>query len=1036
MNILNRLTFSITLIAAGVSAYAQNGPGGVGTSSSMAFWLNADSSGVSNGNPVATWPDLSGNGNDFTQGTGSAQPTMITGHQNGHAAVDFDGSADFMDSPSISALNNRHVTWIVVAEPDNAHVGRIINSSFTSGGGSNSNIMWGTGVSTDSRYWIWSVRNTSGAVGTVSRSGISGAAIVGGKVRVLADKLFGYKDGTDGQHTNAIASNPTGHQFTRIGAQSSTASNFFDGKILEAIAFEPTLEEAERKIVENHLSSKYGIPISFDYYVFEGTHPAQVIGVGGVGTNDHRDSQMGTILRLYNPSLPTESYLMVGHDNGSLTTTTAGLPASVDARLVRTWRADITGNISNVSIDIDATGFHFGNASGSDYVLLIDDDGDFSNGGTREHYTGLSFNATTDVVTFTNVTFTDGEHFTLARRSDAIFSVQSGPWQFTTTWNCSCVPTNTDSAFIQNSHTVTISSSSNAQIGSLTIQSGGTLFFNGTTTLQVDGDLDVFGSIDRGQSTITFAGSNNHILSNHASDTLKLFKLSLNATSATLNVDSGLILIEDNFTFAGTGGTLNKTNAASSELIFGSDINKTAYLYQVPSGASITGSFYTFQRFMNNRTYNWMDLASPAGTTLRDWDARPDLITTEIYMSGVGGVDGDACCPIWNSVYTYDPVLQTYNPVTSVATPLLPGGGFEMWMADGPAPGSLNNFTFDSRGTPNSGSFDVSASLNKNGTGSWTLLGNPYPATINFKNVTKSGVKNEVWVFDASISNYTLLSSNPVRLAPFQGFYVESTSATNSLTFQETDKTFVSSSTIYSVDENLVNQDFALKLQSTFTQQGCFTYFRLHEDASANYEAEYDAGFLRGKDTKSPKMYTVTNAKETGVFGFSEKHIKIPMIIEVTTPGDYKISLHDPSEVAASNYTCGLIRDKHTGDVYNILYNGEIEMNLSAGTHKFELELSNDIICDDNSKNSTTEIISMVETETQFAVEVGDAFENTSVSDVVLVNTQGQRVKATIQVTNGRIVVEKAGLRPGIYLLSVGNGAQRVTQKLTLVNQF
>ncbi len=52
--------------------------------------------GLTDGDPVSTWSDRSGNGHDATQATSGSKPTFLTAQQGGCPAVDFDGTADFL----------------------------------------------------------------------------------------------------------------------------------------------------------------------------------------------------------------------------------------------------------------------------------------------------------------------------------------------------------------------------------------------------------------------------------------------------------------------------------------------------------------------------------------------------------------------------------------------------------------------------------------------------------------------------------------------------------------------------------------------------------------------------------------------------------------------------------------------------------------------------------------------------------------------------------------------------------------------------
>jgi hypothetical protein len=53
--------------------------------------MKADAQALNDDDAVSTWTDSSGNGNDATQGTGSAKPTFKTNILNGEPVIRFDG---------------------------------------------------------------------------------------------------------------------------------------------------------------------------------------------------------------------------------------------------------------------------------------------------------------------------------------------------------------------------------------------------------------------------------------------------------------------------------------------------------------------------------------------------------------------------------------------------------------------------------------------------------------------------------------------------------------------------------------------------------------------------------------------------------------------------------------------------------------------------------------------------------------------------------------------------------------------------------
>jgi hypothetical protein len=71
--------------------------------------------GLSDGDPVALWRDLSGHGRDATQATTAARPAYSTAGIGGRPSVRFDGADDFLFLGDLSDLVPAAATLIVVA---------------------------------------------------------------------------------------------------------------------------------------------------------------------------------------------------------------------------------------------------------------------------------------------------------------------------------------------------------------------------------------------------------------------------------------------------------------------------------------------------------------------------------------------------------------------------------------------------------------------------------------------------------------------------------------------------------------------------------------------------------------------------------------------------------------------------------------------------------------------------------------------------------------------------------------------------------
>ena len=214
---------------------------------------------------------------------------------------------------------------------------------------------------------------------------------------------------------------------------------FFDGKIGEVIVYNSVLSAADRNKVESYLAIKYGLTldqtVATDYVITDGTviwnattnstHNNDIAGIGQDDDTELIQPQSQSVNTDYMVTIGNGSditnmeFLVWGNDDGSLSIISteipgAGLPAETDGRLEREWRVDETGDVGTVDISFDLskqTTFSRDNPV-ADYALLIDDDGDFSNGGTTIYTTGAALSG--GILSFTGVDFTDGYYFTIS----------------------------------------------------------------------------------------------------------------------------------------------------------------------------------------------------------------------------------------------------------------------------------------------------------------------------------------------------------------------------------------------------------------------------------------------------------------------------------------------------------------------------------------------------------------------------------------------------------------------------------------------
>jgi hypothetical protein len=900
--------------------FSQNGPGG-NFDNNLALWLDANAIiGLTNNDPVSTWTDLSPASNDATQ-SGSSRPTYKTNSINGLPVISFDGVDDVM------ALSN----LITPLNLSAIYVSRV--------NGSTGNYQ----VLLKTAHFLDCANNPSGQFGSYYKKWLSSYSNLTSTPRILAHQdIHGsnqsklYVNGNLNSTFNNGTRSNAGNSFIGGNFASGSPVQVLNGDIAEIIVFNNfNLYDINYDLIWNYLSSKYNISITNDYYAFDITHPHEVIGIGNNGGVTHQAAKGRGIVRLQNPTGlgSSGSYCFFGHDNGSLLAS-SNVPAGWNgSRVNRTWRVDNTNYSGNYKLTFDLGGISIG--ASSDYVLLIDDDGDFSNGGTIEHYTGVFFNSGNNTVEFTNVSVPDGFYFTLGNNKAGIVSLATGNWHTPGTWSCNCIPTISDNVTIRSGHTVTLS----AGIGSvdtLNILSGGTLNCTSQSDLRsidLRGDLNISGALTGLVNLKCNGVTTTQKLNNSAASVTNIFRLTINNPN-NVQVTAGRFRLQEYLT-----NTQGQFQVTGGSFTFVSNSTRTAYINNV-TGGGFSGQFI-MQRFVSSRADNWSNLASPVQfTTIGDWDASPDKLTNEIYMSGVGGINGCAGNPCFQSVYRWDNLTQSYNAVTDTTTALTQATGIELWLAD--TDSALGQVTFDSRGTPNFGSIVV-PSLSNSSAGEWNLIGNPYMAWVDWRKVTKSQLKNEVWIFDASIGNYVLQSGSVVDIPSHQSFKVESTGSNPSATFKESSKITSNLSTFF--------RDYKPELTLNIISGNGYsheTHFRYNEWASENYEAEYDARVLSTRNEKAPRLVSLSkDGKELSINAINSYNSQIPLSIK-----NYEISKNIKLEVknlGDFEYSCEciLLKDKLTGVTYDLKSTTEINFFSSETSinDRFVLSLSDNPNC-------------------------------------------------------------------------------------------
>lgn len=431
---MKKLVLFLSLVP--VFLFSQTGPGGVLNNTNNVFWLKADAgvyndAGITlatNGQSIRQWNDNSGNTKHFSEGSVGQQPIFTTNVMNGFPVARFDGGNDRLSNLTITSGNSANFFTVVryssTPTPNPGILQGSPTGSLLSTGAndkvvgmwlSNTNRPWGRGIQTN---------NTSQNIPTVATTAINTNYIIENQ----------YNGTTINQYVNATVSGSVGYDGTlkswtefAIGRQGTET---WAGDIAEVIAFNTSINLAQRNIVNNYLSSKYNIAIAAasDLYSGDtganGNYDFEVGGIGqssaGNSNNSFLSSVSGGMGITYVSGFQDGDYILTGHNllsnNNSTTSDCAGMTGTQNQRWIRIWYVDVTNTganiVSNVKFDMSDGGVGaVVPANPSNYVLLY-------RAGTSGNWTESSIVPTIsgDEITFSGVVFTDG-YYTIGTKN-------------------------------------------------------------------------------------------------------------------------------------------------------------------------------------------------------------------------------------------------------------------------------------------------------------------------------------------------------------------------------------------------------------------------------------------------------------------------------------------------------------------------------------------------------------------------------------------------------------------------------------------
>lgn len=387
---MNRLLtisiISLTFCLINLNICAQTGPGGVGTvdgTSTLEGWYKgsvgieeAPGDAAEIGDLVITWTDQSGNGNDLTLIANDVSPFYST--YLGFNCLEFTTTVGTERklvslSPTGASVSNVSIFSVFATSGTNSNerpVGVVTDPAWSAGLGDNF-----------SQAAENSIRKDNGNI-----QGIIPGVAAQKRVRSSLMAPGDVEDFVDGALNISSASSYTTQATTlfRVGHVRNKGNT---PRVYETMYFSSKVNDAQRIIIDNYLSAKYGtVMTDFDAYDEDdganGDYDNEVAGIGRVdAANIHDESQGESIIRILNPQdLDDNEFLHWGHDNASLALTATNIPPAAINRLTRIWRASemsaqqVTVDVGCMDMRFDLTGL--GAFTAAELVILADSDGD------------------------------------------------------------------------------------------------------------------------------------------------------------------------------------------------------------------------------------------------------------------------------------------------------------------------------------------------------------------------------------------------------------------------------------------------------------------------------------------------------------------------------------------------------------------------------------------------------------------------------------------------------------------------------------
>ena len=454
-------------------------------------------------------------------------------------------------------------------------------------------------------------------------------------------------------------------------------------------------------------------------------------------------------------------------------------------------------------------------------------------------------------------------------------------------------------------------------------------------------------------------------------------------------------------------------------------------------------------------------LSAPTTTSLSN-------LLDPIWTQGAIGADftgGDPNVFTWDNTSTGDDA-SNWSGVTDLGDNLTAGTGILVYVYDlDDLDDSESDVWPKTLSVSGTGHGDTTPAVNQED-GGFTLLGNPFATTIDFDELDKDGLTNVAYVWDPNDNQWKTYPEQSGTgeladglIAPFQGFFVQSTGSSASVTFNDDAKS--SGGTFYGKQND--EQRSIVRLELNGEELRNSTWLRFSDAGSLDSQIRGDALQLEPLSENFAKLAT---EKSGTLFDIShlpllDGEYSIPMHISATMSGSYtltatdfelpdnlELTFHDHANGtsvplnADFSYTIELAQAAKAAEMSPLerVKQGPVVAKASAGSPQYSITVSSGEAVSIGGPEELPQRVALNQNyPNPFNPSTVISYDLPEASDVTIqvYDMTGRQVATLVnsrmEAGTHEVTFNAGNLASGVYIYRLQAGEHMLTRKLTLI---